>query len=362
MSGLSLKGEQRRNGRNVLVNQVRLAVVGAGLIGRRHIEIITEEPSVSLVAIVDPAIEAQALADRLDVPRFTDTDAMLCDTTPDGVVIATPNALHAPVGIACASRGVHILVEKPLADTIVAAEALVASARGNRVHLLVGHHRRHNPIIRKAKEIVEAGELGEIVAVSAQWLICKPDEYFHIHWRTQSGGGPILINLIHDIDCLRYIVGEIVSVQAMTSNVRRGFAVEDSAVLTFRFANGALGTMTLSDATPAPWSWETASGENPDYPHASDAHCYVIAGQNGSLTVPTLKLWRHEPNRNWFNPFKSTSVAIEHANPFVEQIRHFAAVIQGKETPRITGEDGARTLAVTLAVRDAAESGKTVTP
>jgi len=255
---------QRRNGRNVLVNQVRLAVVGAGLIGRRHIEIIQEEPSVSLVAIVDPAIEAQSIADRLDVPRFMDTDAMLRDTTPDGVIIATPNALHAPVGIACASRGVHILVEKPLADTVVAAEALVASARGNSVHLLVGHHRRHNPIIRKAKEIVESGELGAIVAVSAQWLTCKPDEYFNIHWRTQPGGGPVLINLIHDIDCLRYIIGEIASVQAMTSNVQRGFDVEDSAVLTFRFANGALGTMTLSDATPAPWSWETASGENPD--------------------------------------------------------------------------------------------------
>jgi predicted dehydrogenase len=341
---------------------VRLAVVGAGLIGRRHIAIIDEEPSVSLVAIVDPAIEAQAMANRLDVPRFTDTDAMLRDTVPDGVIIATPNALHAPVGIACASRGVHILVEKPLADTVTAAEALVASARGNGVHLLVGHHRRHNPIIRKAKEIVASGALGAIVAVSAQWLICKPDDYFNVPWRTQPGGGPVLINLIHDIDCLRYIVGEIVAVQAMISNVQRGLAVEDSAVLTLRFAHGALGTMTLSDTTPAPWSWETASGENPDYPHVADAHCYVIAGQYGSLAVPTLKLWRHAPNRNWFNPLHSTSVAVHHANPFVEQIRHFAAVIRGEETPRITGEDGARTLAVTLAVRDAAKSGKTVEP
>ena len=132
--------------------------------------------------------------------------------------------------------------------------------------------------------------------------------------------------------------------------------------MTFRFANGALGTMTLSDSTPTPWSWETASGENPDYPHASDAHCYVIAGQTGSLAVPTLQLWRHEPNRNWSNPLQSTTVTVQHDNPLVEQIRHFAAVIRGEETPRITGEDGARTLAVTLAVRDAADSGKTVEP
>ncbi len=349
-----------KQGRNVLVNQVRLAVAGAGLIGRRHIEIINEAPSVALAAIVDPAIEAQAIADRFDVPRFTDIDAMLRDARPDGVVIATPNATHAPVGIACASRGVHILVEKPLAETLAAAEALAASARSHRVHLLVGHHRRHNPIIHQAKAIVESGELGAIVAVSAQWLICKPDDYFDIHWRTQSGGGPVLINLIHDIDCLRYIVGDIVAVQAMISNRQRGFEAEDSAALTVRFANGALGTITLSDSTPAPWSWETASGENPDYPHASDAQCYLIAGRNGSLAVPTLQLWRHEPNRNWLNPFHITSVAVPPANPLVEQIRHFAAVIRGEETPRITGEDGTRTLAVTLAVRDAAESGRTV--
>ncbi len=345
-----------------MVNQVRLAVVGAGLIGRRHIDIIQEEPSVLLVAIVDPASEAQAIADRLGVPRFMDTNTMLRATMPDGAIIATPNALHAPVGIACASRGVHLLVEKPLADTLASAEALVASARDHRVHLLVGHHRRHNPIIRKAKAIVESGELGDVVAVSGQWLICKPDDYFHTHWRTQSGGGPVLINLIHDIDCLRYIVGDIVAVQAMTSNAQRGFEIEDSAVLTFRFANSALGTMTLSDSTPAPWSWETASGENPDYPHAPDAQCYLIEGRNGSLAVPALKLWRHEPNRNWLNPFSRTAIAVQPANPLVEQIWHFAAVIRGEEAPRITGEDGARTLAVPLAVRDAAASGKVVAP
>src|SRR5207237_7798811 len=129
------------------------------------------------------------------------------------------------------------------------------------VALLVGHHRRYNPVIEKSRELVRSGALGKLITVVALWLIRKPDDYFEIAWRREQGGGPILINLIHDIDDLRYICGEIDSVQAMTSNAMRGFAVEDTAAITLRFFNGAIGTVTVSDAVPAPWWWEITSGE-----------------------------------------------------------------------------------------------------
>ncbi|MCA1371958.1 gfo/Idh/MocA family oxidoreductase, partial [Bradyrhizobium sp. BRP14] len=127
--------------------------------------------------------------------------------------------------------------------------------------------------IKSAREAVTNGKLGQLTAVVGLWLLRKPDDYFEVAWRREAGGGPLLINLIHDIDNLRFICGEIVEVQALTSNKVRGFAVEDTAALLLRFANGALGTVTVSDATPAPWSWELSSGENPAYPR-QDQPCY----------------------------------------------------------------------------------------
>ena len=138
--------------------------------------------------------------------------------------------------------------------------------RRSGVPVLVGHHRRHNPRIKAIRDKVAGGEIGQLTAVVGLWLLKKPDDYFDVAWRREAGGGPLLINLLHDIDNLRFICGEISEVQAMTSNKARGFAVEDTAGLLLKFAGGAIGTVTLSDTTPAPWSWELSSGENAAYP------------------------------------------------------------------------------------------------
>ncbi|MGT2439683.1 Gfo/Idh/MocA family protein [Bradyrhizobium betae] len=106
--------------------------------------------------------------------------------------------------------------------------------KGTGIPMLVGHHRRHNPIIKSARETVASGKLGQLTAVVGLWLLKKPDDYFEVAWRREQGGGPLLINLIHDIDNLRFICGEIVEVQALTSNKVRGFAVEDTAALLLR--------------------------------------------------------------------------------------------------------------------------------
>lgn len=339
---------------------LKIVLIGAGAIGRRHMNFINSTDDMTLVAIVEPHASGKSTAEDANVPWYQDCESMLNDMHPDGAVIATPNAQHTPAGVLCAQAGVNMLVEKPIADTVAAASTLVDAATANNVHLLVGHHRRHNPVIRKAREFVRNGSLGRISSVSAQWMACKPDYYYEVDWRSQQGGGPILINLIHDIDCLRYIVGEIDAVQAIATNHQRGFEVEDTAAVLLRFTNGALGTLSATDSSPAPWSWETASGENPDYPHDAEANCYLIGGTEASLAVPTLRTWRHEPNRDWFKPFSMADHTVEPRNPLAEQMAHFARVMRGDEEPRITGEDGARTLAVTLAIRDAADTGKMI--
>ena len=341
--------------------RVQIAVIGAGLIGRKHIVLIHASDACDLHCIVDPAPVSAALAAEYGVAHYPDVASMLADgAAPDGAVVATPNDLHREAGEQCARAGVHLLVEKPIADTLAAANALAETAERHGVALLVGHHRRHNPIIRKAHRLVNGGAIGELTAVNATWLLRKHDAYFDgAAWRRETGGGFILINLIHDIDNLRYVAGEIETVQALVSNARRGFPVADTAAVLLRFSNGALGTLTGSDITPAPKSWEITSGENADFPHQAD-DCYLFCGTQGSLAVPSMRLWRHAGEPSWLEPLQTIDHSVPAQDPLVCQLQHFADVITGSAQPVITGSDAARTLAATLAIDESARTGAAI--
>jgi len=341
---------------------VRLAVVGVGQIGRRHLQAIAAEPSCQAVAVVDPSPAGAKAADEWKLPCFADPEAMLDEIEPEGVVNATPNSLHVPLSLACVERGIPVLVEKPVADSLDAALALADAAEAAGVPVLVGHHRRHNPIVRTARDAVRSGTLGQLTAVSAVWLVRKPDDYFDVAWRREPGGGPILINLIHDIDNLRFIAGDIAAVQGMTSNARRRFAVEDTAALLLRFREGALGTVVLSDAVVSPWSWELTSGERTSYTYpVSGQDCYLFAGTEGALAMPSLRLWRHEGVQSWQSPLCEERLSVEEADPIRVQARHFADVVRGCAEPLITARDAARTLEAALAVARAASAAGEVT-
>lgn len=335
---------------------MRIAVAGAGQFGRKHMETIRKEPLAELVAVADPALK-----EKFAVPCFADVREMLDQAKPEAVIIATPNQHHVSVALACVERRVPVLVEKPIADTVGDSLRLVEAADRARVPLLVGHHRRHNPLIEKARDLVQGGALGRLAAVSALWLLQKPGEYFDAAWRREPGGGPLLINAIHDIDDLRYICGEIEEVQAMTSSSIRNFEVEDTAVLALRFANGALGTVTVSDAVAAPWSWELASGESAQYPARQPEPCYFFSGTGGSLALPEMDFWSYKGgNTGWYAPLSRERIAVQGEDPQVRQLRHFIRVARGEEAPLVGGADATRTLAVVLAAHEAARTGGAV--
>jgi len=333
----------------------RIAVVGAGLVGRRHVELVAQ--GATLAAVVDPDPAAGVLAEKHGVPWFDDLATCLARCSPDGAVIATPNQMHVEHGLVCIDAGVPVLVEKPIADTSEGAEKLVETAEAAGIPLLVGHHRRHNPLITEAKSVIDAGRLGTLVVINAQFWICKPDDYFEPSWRRSKGAGPVFINLIHDIDLLRYLCGEVVHVQARESRNTRGFEVEDSAVILLEFENGALGTVSVSDAVPAPWSWELSAAENPAYPHV-ETQCYTIGGTLGSLSIPDLQLWHYDGPRGWWEPIASDRIASEIADPLCRQLSHFVDVILGTTTPLVSGREGLRTLRLVEAIKSAAQTGQ----
>jgi predicted dehydrogenase len=329
--------------------------------GRAHVDILRRNPDFEIVGIADPSAAALAPLASAGLATFPDHRQLLERARPDAAVIATPNSHHVPAAIDCLERNVGLLIEKPVADSVESARKLLEALEAAKAPVLVGHHRRHNPLLRKASQHIASGAIGRVVAVVGLWLRRKPDEYFTDLWKLDParGGGVLLINTIHDIDCLRMLCGDIVSVQAMTSSAVRTLGVEDTAAVTMRFSSGALGTVTVSDATTAPWCWEMTSQEDPRFATIPES-CYLVCGTQGSLAVPTLETWTNDRNAGRDAPFIRRRLHHVPADALTQQFVHFAAVMRGEERPFVSAEDATRTLAATLAIRQSAEHGREV--
>jgi predicted dehydrogenase len=346
------------------MNQVRLAVIGAGLMGAKHAELVYAHGACSLVGVCDMDPSRKGVADRCQAPFYTSAVKLIEQENPSGAIIATSNAHHASIAELCAKRSVHVLIEKPIADCVERAQQIVETTQNCGIRVLVGHHRRYNPLVLKARELVRDGVLGRLIGVSVLWALTKPDDYFQVEWRREPFvGGPTLINLIHDLDSLRFICGEITEVYAQTRSEVRGFDVEDSLSISLCFEGGALGTVLASDACPSPWSYEATSGENPAYFH-TDESCYHFLGTCASLAFPAMELWRYpdKARRGWQHLMEQVRIEVEPGDPLHAQLEHFCRVVQGREDPIVDAKDGARSLALALAVQESARKGMPVDP
>ena len=345
------------------MNKTRIAVAGAGYIGQAHMAVAQASSTCILSAVVDPAPAAAAIATKAGVPLYKSLQELLAKDRPDGVILATPNQLHVEHASMCIDAKLPMLLEKPIAPTVEEAEQLVRVAEAANARILIGHHRAHSPIMAKAKEIVDRGTLGSIIAIMGSAVFLKPDQYFvDGPWRREIGGGPILLNMIHEVHNLRMLCGDIVAVQAFASHATRGFPVEDTVAISLRFANGALGSFMLSDTAACARSWEQTSQENKQYPTYPDEDCYVIAGTFGSLSVPTMRLKTYDKaeDRSWWKPFRTSIAEMVRDDPLKHQLEHFGAVVRDEAKPLVSARDGLANLRITEAITQAAKTGQTV--
>lgn len=219
-------------------------------------------------------------------------------------------------------------------------------------HLLIGHHRRFNPYVVAAKNLIPS--LGRLIAVNGLWTTYKPPAYFDppTDWRRLDSAGPVLINLIHEIDILHHLFGPITRVYAEKTLSQRGYSAEEGAAITLRFANGMVGTFLLSDAVPSPHNFEAGTGENPTIPKVGQDF-YRVFGSEGSLSVPDLTQWTYKTgNKSWTEELQSTKLDAPDLNvPFELQIENFVKVIRGEETPSCSGSEGLQAVIVCDAIK-----------
>ncbi|KAI9924881.1 hypothetical protein ASPWEDRAFT_27988 [Aspergillus wentii DTO 134E9] len=356
---------------------VKVIVVGAGLIGPRHAQSVISNPDTDLVALIDPAPSGPATASQLNTNHFPSLDALLASSSipkPDAAIVCTPNHTHVPISRNLLANGIHVLVEKPVSDSIESGLELLRFAQlpeNAHLKLLVGHHRRFNPYVYKTKQILDAGSLGSIIAVNGLWTLYKPQSYFAppTDWRrAKSSGGVIPINFVHDVDILHHFFGPIVRIHAEKTLPQRPnppHDAEEGAALTLRFASGIVGTFLVCDATPSPHNFETGTGENPIIPKSptnGDSDFYRIFGSNASLSVPDMTRWSYDgkPDKSWNETLSVERYDVGDATPFDLQLAHFVEVIRGNAQPSCSGEEGLRALIVCQAARKALETGQTV--
>lgn len=339
---------------------LRLAIVGFGLVGQRHAEAIKNAHNVVLSAVVDTAEEPLARAKALDLPCYESIESLIMGERPDGIILSTPTTLHSEQGQICIDQNIPVLIEKPISDNLDDATNLVVASEGANVPMLVGHHRRYNPIIERAHQMIIDGAIGEVKAVHATCWFYKPDDYFEkAPWRKKKGAGPVSVNLVHDIDLIRHLCGEITHVQAAAKEASRDYENEELSAAILQFENGGIGTVSVSDSIVSPWSWEYTSQENPVYPYSAQSS-YQIGGSKGALSVPDLTFWKHDDEPDWWSPIASRMVPCERTDPLITQIEHFARVIRGLEPPRVSGREGLRALEVINAIHIAVKTGQMV--
>lgn len=360
----------------IAASPIQLIVVGTGLIGPRHAQHILSNPNTELVAIIDPSPKADDIAEGFNTPKFDSLDEFFsyldahCIPYPDGALVCTPNHLHSSIAAQLAGRGVHLLVEKPVSSDLEDAKALKEYVAQQNVHLLVGHHRRFNPFIVAAKQSLDT--VGEIIAIQGTWTVKKPDDYFTASpWRTDSktGGGALLINLVHDIDILQYLFGPIERVYAESLKKQRLEYpnIDEGACITLKFENGVTGIFLCSDNVTSPFNFEAGTGENPLIPVDDMLEgFYKVFGSKGTLSIPDFTLY-HQPDvpedeQSWNQPLQRTTLIGDRAElrqtmPFETQLNHFVDVIRGKVMPACTADDGISALLCIEAVTKSLKTG-----
>ena len=348
------------------MDAVRVAIIGAGSIGARHILAIDQVDDINLVAIADPSPAAKAIGTERGIPVYDNAAEMLNIRGIDAVIVATPTQRHHEDVMAVLQHRLTVLVEKPITATMEEADEITQFAREQDCQVLVGHQRRYYPCAMIARDIINDGRIGKLMAVTGQWTTKKDDDYYAAQWRREIAAGPILTNLIHEIDLLRFICGDIAAVSAEISHHDQNFPKEDAVALSMKFANQAVGTFLLSDRTPTPWTWEMALGENVKFPKTGQ-NSMRFMGTQGALDFPNLVLWTHsgpdgenKEGGDWHDEIIPQTIEAPFIDAYIAQCKHLCAIVRGREAPIIDARNGSKSLDATLAAAHSAMTGKRI--
>jgi predicted dehydrogenase len=336
---------------------MKFLIAGLGSIGRRHFRnlIALGEKDIVLLRTRKATLPDDELA---GYPVETDIHEAIKKHKPDAVIVANPTALHLDIAIPAAEAGCHILLEKPISDSLDRLDTLQQAAQKSRSKILVGFQFRYHPTLNKARELIQANAIGKLLTVHAHWGEYLPqwhpwEDYRQSYAARADLGGGVIRTLTHPLDYLRYLIGEVDSLWSFNGHISPlEMEVEDVAEIGLKFSNGAIGGVHLN------------------YVQRPPRHTLEIIGTQGTLR------WDNADGilqlQKFSAPFASYSddppaPVIETFSPpdgfernqlFVSQTCHFVETAQGESEPLCSLEDGVMALRLALAAKASQKTGK----
>ncbi|MBC8231518.1 Gfo/Idh/MocA family oxidoreductase [bacterium] len=315
---------------------VKIAIVGAGGIANQHVEAIKGINDANIVAVVDVIKEkADHLADLCDATAYENMDE--CLPQADMVYILTPPSFHKELAIKAIGSGKHVVVEKPIAINIEDAEAMVEAARKAEVKLMTAFNMRFRKGFIRLKKTIQSGKLGEIVNFWSQRLGIGVGP--GTNWRTTKGllCGMSIESLSHDIDLIRWLLGEITDVRAKIFESRKNLpGFDDNANIVFSLANGGIATIHAS------WSSNL------------DRNSRGVIGTKGTAIIDGNGLWDlthfHLKTSDMENEIIEVINDKLDVKSYREESKHFIDCVENNRQPTITGEDGLLALRISHAI------------
>jgi predicted dehydrogenase len=325
----------------------RVLVVGCGSIGKRHIRNLLAL-GVAEVLAFDVREDRRREVENPDVQTLANLEEAW-ERSPEAVVIAVPPSLHVPLALEAAHHGCHLFIEKPLADGVQEIRELLEVVRKRRLVTLVGCNMRFHPGLILVKQLLDEEAVGRVVSASAAFGQYLPDwhpweDYRQSYSARRDLGGGIILDAIHELDYMRWLLGEIQSVVCFAGNLGGlDIETEDTAGLLLRFAGGAIGEIHL------------------DYVQRAYSRTCQIVGDQGTIHwdyVAREVRWYSSADRQWC--VIPDPAGWEPNRMYLEEMRHFFRCLDGKEKAALDAFEGKRVLEVALAAKTSFENRQIV--
>ncbi|MDE1974730.1 MAG: Gfo/Idh/MocA family oxidoreductase [Hyphomicrobiales bacterium] len=313
-------------------NPLKIGVIGVGVMGSNHARVLTDMAGVDLVGVADPDREQREHVGRtLGCAEFADADALIRSGV-DAVTIAAPTHLHHDIALDCISRGIHVMVEKPIAPTVEEGRAIVAAARRAGTTLMVGHVERFNPAVESIKRAIKDQD---ILSIAITRVGPFPPR--------MSNVGVVIDLAVHDIDLIRWFTdSEIVEIQPQLSSAVA--EREDIALLQFRTASGVLAHINTNWLTP--FKARTI--------HVATRDKYLIGDL---LTLQVTECFGFQPDGS----YSMRHLSVGYAEPLRAELVAFVNAIRTGRPPAVTGEEAVASLEVAIRCLDE-RAGRISTP